>query len=162
MIEQEKKTKGVLEIVRKIVSFIVYAFGIVCIIVLALFLISSLIPDGHGCGRGENESCRASLRGVQSALELFYTHYKYYPENTQIMIVEGYLQENGDKDTWGNAYKYERSSDKSNYKIGSAGEDKKFGTDDDIEPPINTKRHTFKIAGSDADLTGESNEIQIK
>jgi len=86
----------------------------------------------------------AQMRGVQSGLELYYTHYKYYPENLGVPIKEGYIQEGGDKDPWNSPYKYERTPDKSNYLLGSAGEDKLFDTDDDVEPPINTIWHSYK------------------
>ncbi|OGF46230.1 MAG: hypothetical protein A2231_09665 [Candidatus Firestonebacteria bacterium RIFOXYA2_FULL_40_8] len=122
-----------------------YTKGVLLLLPPLILFIIIILPDllrTRECS--EIDSSRASLRGVQSALELYYTHYKYYPENLEIPIKEGYLAKGGDKDPWKTPYKYERSPDKSNYLIGSAGEDNKFDTDDDVEPPINTPRHTFK------------------
>lgn len=131
-------------------------------IVIAIIglLIAIVIPDLLKTReQSEIESCKASLRGVQSALELYYTHYKYYPENLNTLILEGYLSENSDKDPWNKEFRYEgiKSSGgtgdttgstggktSSNYRLGSDGPDGKSGTDDDIEPPINPKRHSFK------------------
>ena len=137
-------------------------------IVIAIIglLIAIVIPDLLKTReQSEIESCRASLRGVQSALELYYTHYKYYPQKMLQLITEGYLSENSDKDPWNRLYRYEpiyagggagdatgSSGGKtaSNYLLGSDGPDGKKGTDDDIEPPINSKRHSYKQAGATA------------
>ena len=128
-------------------------------IVIAIIglLIAVVIPDLLKTREmAEIEACKASLRGVQSSLELYYTHYKYYPENLQILMTEGYLQENGNKDNWNKELRYALTSGSgaeneaegtmtaNNYLIGSDGPDGKQDTDDDVEPPINTKRHTFK------------------
>jgi len=92
----------------------------------------------------------AQMRGAQSALELFYNHYKCYPENLEILIKEGYLQKNGNVDPWVNKNQYKPIYSKDsnhkadNYLLGSSGADGKFDTEDDIKPPINTIRHTFK------------------
>ena len=63
-------------------------------IVIAIIglLIAVVIPDLLKTREmAEIEACKASLRGVQSSLELYYTHYKNYPENLQVLITEGYL-----------------------------------------------------------------------
>jgi general secretion pathway protein G len=144
-------------------------------IVIAIIglLIAIVIPDLLKTRESaEIESCKASLRGVQSALELYYTHYKYYPDNLLTPINEGYLQENGDKDPWGKTLRYRTASGggsgaadeaqgaktANNYLIGSDGPDGKQDTDDDVEPPINTKRHSFKTNKGSADSSGEAVE----
>jgi len=138
-------------------------------IVIAIIglLIAIVIPDLLKTReQAEVESCKASLRGVQSALELYYTHYKYYPDTLLVAINEGYLQEGGDKDPWGRLYRYVKgdpgasgSSNEAgggnNYQIGSNGPDAKQDTDDDVEPPINTKRHSFKNKTT-SDAAGDS------
>jgi type II secretion system protein G len=141
-------------------------------IVIAIIglLVAIVIPDLLQTRmQSEIEACKASLRGLQSALELYYTHYKYYPDNMKTLITEGYLSENSDKDPWQHEFMYqpkyggggsdEGSTNKtaSNYLLGSAGPDGKKGTDDDIDPPINSKRHSFKQAG-DAGGSGASGE----
>ena len=139
-------------------------------IVIAIIglLIAIVIPDLLKTReQAEVESCKASLRGVQSALEVYYTHYKYYPDNMLTPMNEGYLQEGGDKDPWGRSYRYrlatgsgatneaEGAKTANNYLIGSDGPDGKQDTDDDVEPPINTKRHSFKTNKSSSEATGE-------
>ncbi|MFH1825218.1 MAG: prepilin-type N-terminal cleavage/methylation domain-containing protein [Candidatus Firestonebacteria bacterium] len=132
-------------------------------IVIAIIglLIAIVIPDLLKTRReSEIQSCSASLRGVQSALELYYTHYKYYPEKLVTLLTEGYLSEGSDTDPWHMPYIYEPLSQggdneggsgegktASNYLLGSSGPDGKKGTDDDIEPPINSSRHSLKSGG---------------
>lgn len=141
-------------------------------IVIAIIglLIAIVIPDLLKTReQSEIEACKASLRGVQSALELYYTHYKYYPTNLQSLISEGYLSENSDKDPWQRNFRYQplysgggagdatgSSGGKtaSNYLLAADGPDGKKGTDDDVEAPINPKRHSFKSTGA----TGEGGE----
>ena len=98
--------------------------------------------------QAEIESSKAGMRGVQSGLELYYTHYKYYPENLEVIMPGGYTADNSDKDPWQNKFKYQLSGPKgeenSNYQLGSAGTDGKFNTTDDIAPPINPEKHTLK------------------
>ena len=142
-------------------------------IVIAIIglLIAIVIPDLLKTReQSEIEACKASLRGVQSALELYYTHYKYYPTNLQSLISEGYLSENSDKDPWQRNFRYQplyagggagdatgASGGKtaSNYLLASDGPDGKKGTDDDVEAPINPKRHSFKSSGATGD-SGDS------
>lgn len=141
-------------------------------IVIAIIglLIAIVIPDLLKTREmSEIEASKASLRGVQSALELYYTHYKYYPSDLKQLITEGYLSENSDKDPWGRDYLYQpkyadstsgeaesgTGKTASNYLLGSAGPDGKKGTEDDIEPPINSKKHSFKEVGKE-DSTGTS------
>ena len=92
----------------------------------------------------EIEACKAELRGIQSGLELYYTHYKSYPDNISVLVTEGYLSEGADNDPWGNTFLYETTDKALNYRVGSVGADGKKGTADDIEPPINSKRHSFE------------------
>jgi len=143
-------------------------------IVIAIIglLIAIVIPDLLKTREmSEVEACKASLRGVQSALELYYTHYKYYPENLQTLMTEGYLQENGDKDTWNKLLRYtttgaggggaaneSEGASTTNYLVGSDGPDGKQDTEDDIEPPINTKRHSFKKTNTTSEDTGAGAE----
>jgi len=98
--------------------------------------------------KSEIESYKQLLFQVQSSLELYFTKNKCYPENLEILIKEGWLGINQNIDPWGNKFKYEAIKTKSglvsNYKLGSNGPDGKSGTDDDIEPPINPKGHSFK------------------
>ena len=143
-------------------------------IVIAIIglLIAIVIPDLLATKReAEVRACEASLRGVQSALELYYTHYKYYPENLLSLLNEGYLQEGGDKDTWGRQYGYRLAtgsgaSDESggakianNYLIGSYGPDGKQDTPDDVKPPINTKRHLLRNSSNDDVPFEEENDV---
>ena len=143
-------------------------------IVIAIIglLIAIVVPDLlRARQEAEVRSCVASLQGVQSALELYYTHYKYYPDNLLVTINEGYLGEGGDKDTWGRQYRYRLSTGSgavnesegaktaNNYLIGSYGPDAKQDTDDDVEPPINTNRHTFK--GSKQESASDENLYDI-
>ena len=126
-------------------------------IVIAIIglLIAVVIPDLLKTRLlAQIETCKASLRGVQSSLELYYTHYKCYPDNLQTAIKDGYMGEGSDKDTWGTPLLYvltsgsgaedeaEGAMTANNYLLGSYGPDKKQDTDDDVEPPINTKRHS--------------------
>jgi len=91
-------------------------------------------------------ACQAEMRGVQSALELYYKHYKCYPDNITGIEASGTLYNNG-LDSWQNKFKYQLSGHKgaenSNYQLGSAGPDGKFGTEDDVAPPINPEKHSF-------------------
>lgn len=103
------------------------------------------------------EATKASMRGLQSALELYFTRYKHYPATTDglaILIDEGYLQEDADRDPWGRNYFYEPISQEgaddttgsgtmpTNYYLNSLGPDAMQGTEDDIAAPINPNRHT--------------------
>ena len=133
-------------------------------IVIAIIglLVAIVIPDLLMTRQqSEVEACKASLRGVQSALELYYTHYKYYPQTIQQLIVEGYLGEGNDKDPWSKDFMYkpdygsatggstgQGDNQATNYLLGSSGPDKTPGNDDDVEPPINTIRHSFKAKGA--------------
>lgn len=96
---------------------------------------------------------QASLRGIQSALELYYTRYKYYPTTLPTLITEGYLQEGADKDPWMKNYSYQPvveggQATASNYKLASCGKDGRQGTNDDVEAPVNPSRHSFKQQGA--------------
>ena len=144
-------------------------------IVIAIIgmLIAIVIPDLITTQEtARRESCKASLRGVQSALELYCTHNKYYPTNLQTVISEGYLSEGSDKDPWDRQFRYQplysgggagdatgASGGKaaSNYLLGSDGSDGKKGTDDDVEAPIDTKRHSFKSFGQSGDGQPDNN-----
>ena len=121
-------------------------------IVFAFFLVVLLA----GCGsipvvpvtqsknmvpQSEIDACSASLRGVQSALELYYTHYKSYPANLNLLQAAGYLPLGGGTDPWGFTFRYEEWS--SSYKLGSVGRDGKPGTADDVPPPVNPQIHSF-------------------
>ena len=142
-------------------------------IVIAIIglLVAIVIPDLLTTRQqSEVEACKASLRGVQSALELYYTHYKYYPQALSNLVTEGYLGEDSDKDPWNTQFLYAPDSggagsgngssgqssgggsgnQSTNYFLGSAGPDRVPGNDDDVEPPINTKRHSFKSKSSSA------------
>ena len=137
------------------------------VIMIIGLLIAIVIPDLLKTReQSEVEACKASLRGVQSALELYYTHYKYYPSKLDSLITEGYLSEKGDEDPWGRKLRYQpkysgegseeggggsgSSQNAGNYYMGSDGPDGKKGTEDDIDPPINPNRHSFKNAGNEA------------
>lgn len=93
------------------------------------------------------EGTKAGLRGVQSALEMYWTHNKSYPNDLEALKKEGYLND-GRLDAWNNPIRYQPLNGKvgqiTGYLLGSNGPDGKLDTDDDIEPPINTSRHTFK------------------
>ena len=144
-------------------------------IVIAIIglLVAIVIPDLLMTRQqSEVSACQASLRGVQSALELYYTHYKYYPTKMKELITEGYLSDNSDIDPWNHEFRYEPRYDSgsgsggggsdsktaTNYLLGSSGPDGKSGTDDDIDPPINSKRHSFKSAGTTAGSGGATTE----
>jgi general secretion pathway protein G len=145
------------------------------VIMIIGLLIAIVIPDLLKTReQSEIQSCSASLRGVQSALELYYTHYKYYSNNLESLITEGYLSENSDKDPWNRQYRYQPlyagggagdetgaggGKTASNYLLGSDGPDGKKGTDDDVESPINPKRHSFKQAGASGESEAESGEV---
>ena len=78
-------------------------------IVIAIIglLVAIVIPDLLMTRQqSEVEACKASLRGVQSALELYFTHYKYYPQTVNQLVVEGYLGEGSDKDPWNKDFMY--------------------------------------------------------
>jgi uncharacterized membrane protein YvbJ len=118
--------------------------------IAAVFRVKPPIPKAAKTKQQfETEACRAGLGKVQSALELFYTHYKCYPEELNRLIDEGYIRDNSDKDPWGRELWYETLHDNgsrrpNNYYLGSAGPDGKWDTVDDVEPPINTGRHSFR------------------
>ena len=142
-------------------------------IVIAIIglLIAIVIPDLMKVKQeGEVRSCVASLQGLQASLELYNTHYKYYPDSLQTLVAEGYLGENGIKDPWSKEYRFalvtgnggaadedQGAGNANNYLIGSEGPDGKQDTNDDIEPPVNTKRHTFKKTADNnpGEKTGE-------
>ena len=133
-------------------------------IVIAIIglLVAIVIPDLLMTRQqSEVEACKASLRGVQSALELYFTHYKYYPQTVNQLVVEGYLGEGSDKDPWNKDFMYKPDygggtgtstgsgdNQASNYFLGSSGPDKTPGNTDDVEPPITTTRHSFKAKGA--------------
>ena len=131
-------------------------------IVIAIIglLVSIVIPDLIEMKKmAAIEACKASLRGVQASLELYYTHYKYYPNSLKLVVKEGYLTEGSASDPWDHDFRYQPSygtgmsgggSDSktaTNYLLGSAGPDGKAGTDDDLEAPINSITHSFKQNG---------------
>ena len=145
-------------------------------IVIAIIglLVAIVIPDLLMTRQmSEVEACKASLRGVQSALELYYTHYKYYPTKMKALVTEGYLSDGSDMDPWNKEFRYEPkystdnaggsdSKTANNYLLGSAGLDGKAGTDDDVEPPINSKRHSFKASGEGAGSGGANTEAVVE
>lgn len=99
------------------------------------------------------EATKASLRGIQSALELYYTRYKYYPTTLPTLITEGYLQEGADTDPWGRKLSYQPVVEggqalASNYLLASSGKDGRQGSADDVEAPVNSSRHSFKQKGA--------------
>ena len=75
-------------------------------ILIIVFSILFVIRDLESCRPDAASRCRSGLRGVQYALELYNTHYKYYPEKLETPIKDGYLYERGDIDPWGNKLNY--------------------------------------------------------
>jgi len=124
--------------------------GILLLLPIVLFIILAYFSDPFYTPREYTiEDSKASMRGVQSSLELYYTHYKYYPKNLEILINEGYLQEDGGKDLWKNNYSYFPiySGDKKkvvDYMLRSNGPDGKPYTADDIEAPIKVEKKVHK------------------
>ena len=93
--------------------------------------------------------CERDMTSLQTLLELYYTHHKYYPKDLTVLIREGFITEKSSLDPWGNQYMYEPiyengSSEAYNYLLASSGHDGTTGTTDDITAPINTERHDFK------------------
>jgi hypothetical protein len=88
----------------------------------------------------ENE--RASIRGIQSALELYHQYYKHYPVNWKNLLKEGYLPEGAHLDTKGRIFIYyldKKQSD--NYILFGVGDDGMPGTSDDVLAPIDSQKH---------------------
>ena len=68
-------------------SGLILLFTISTIIIGVVFIGNVAIVDPVE----ESVVCAASLGGIQSSLELYNTHYKYYPDNLEVLIKEGYL-----------------------------------------------------------------------
>jgi len=98
--------------------------------------------------RNSAENGKAYLRGIQSAVELYYEHNKRFPNDLSVLLKEAYLSKDQDIDPWGSKCRYELNYSKSgkpyNYRLGSCGPDKKPDTKDDIDTPIEPNRHTFR------------------
>ena len=62
---------------------------------LAAIVIPDLIETQK---EAQIEACKVSLRGVQSALELYNTHFKFYPQKLEELISAGYLPEGSNFD----------------------------------------------------------------
>ena len=89
-----------------------------------------------------------TMRGIASALELYYYRYKSYPLDLRTLVKEGYMAESMLKDSWQQEFRYKPLADPngcsiSNYLLGSSGPDGKPDTADDIAPAINPARHSF-------------------
>ena len=89
-----------------------------------------------------------TLRGIASALELYYYRYKSYPLDLRTLVIEGYMAESMLKDPWQNEFRFKPLAGPSgyyitNYLLGSNGPDGKPDTADDIPAAINTARHSF-------------------
>ena len=94
-----------------------------------------------------------TMRGIASALELYYCRYKSYPLDLQTLVKDGYMAESMLTDPWKHAFRYKPLADPngcsiSNYLLGSNGPDGKPDTADDIAPAINPVRHSFPGSNS--------------
>lgn len=124
-------------IIKKFRKGVLLLLLIIAVVLFYVFIVKNVLKVNSV---DSDIACKASLRGAQSALELYYTHYKYYPDNLETLIKEGYLQEKGDKDPWGSKfnYKYSKPNDdvSNNYSLKSNGPDGKPDTADDIDAPV--------------------------
>jgi len=140
----------------------------VAVISIIGFLLAIIIPDLIKVREDAmKESCSGSLRGVQSALELYFTRYKTYPQTNDgltLLIKEGYLPEGGDLDPWTRSFQYQpmargetsaSGGTADNYLLCSMGPDGRRATEDDIECPINPARHSFKEMGTTGGAAGQ-------
>ena len=67
-----------------------------------------VIPDMFKTRETSNrEACTASLVWYTVKSGTLLHHYKYYPDNLQALITEGYVSEGSDKDPWSNVYNYQ-------------------------------------------------------
>ncbi len=134
-----------------------WSVGLIAISVIVIIVLVGISLNHEQVARNSDnniEACKASLRGVQSALELYYTQKFHYPETLAQLVKEGYLDEGHTKDPWGKElmYKYSnigvngKAKEPMNYFLGSSGPDMMPGNADDIEPPISTFKHSFKSA----------------
>ncbi len=132
---------------------IVQTIQVIALSIVSMAVIIWLIMPEYNPSRlkeAEIAACNASLRGVQSSLDLYFSHYKNYPVNLEVLIKEEYLDKKWHFDNWGNKLKYQPIFEKDskgkaiNYLLGSNGPDGKENSDDDIEPPIDTIKHSFK------------------
>ena len=135
---------GAIPKMKKALKIIIYTVGIIGIIVLLVIL----IPNRGDRSEPDKDACRAQLRCIQSALEQYYGHYKYYPRDLDVLVKESYLSRESLIDPWGSKCRYDplygkEAKQPTNYRLGSCGPDKKPDTGDDIEPPIWTKDHSF-------------------
>lgn len=137
-----------------------YAKGILFSLPLVIFVVFIFIIPDRGCpSEPKWEQCKSDLRGVQSSLEMYYTAHKAYPVNLESLIKESYLSEKGNIDPWGNKLNYSIVSKNENYLLGSSGPDGKPNTEDDIDPPINTARHSFKAQNENIFNSTNTNSV---
>ncbi|OGF46229.1 MAG: hypothetical protein A2231_09660 [Candidatus Firestonebacteria bacterium RIFOXYA2_FULL_40_8] len=118
-------------------------------VVLFLIIVIVVPPLLKTSAKVETSSSKAVLLSVQKGLELYYTHYKYYPENLEISIKAGYLGKYDDVDPFGNKLNYTPiySADKTkvvDYMLLSNGPDGKPYTSDDIKAPMTVENHILK------------------
>lgn len=84
--------------------------------------------------RGKAERVRGNLRTLHQALTGYMTAEGSYPTTSDIgqlgPMLRPYVARVDTKDPWGTPYRYESTG--SSYTIHCAGQDRKFGTEDDI------------------------------
>jgi competence protein ComGC len=132
--------KNIVKLMVKIVGV-----GVGFLILVSIIIMLSLLLFGHSKDSPDDhkiEESKAILRAVQDSLQQYYKDKKKYPENLQKLVDEGYLLEDRLKDPWNNYNEYVKRDE--NYILMSCGIDGKLGTDDDVEPPINTGKHSMK------------------
>jgi Domain of unknown function (DUF4388)/Type II secretion system (T2SS), protein G len=72
-----------------------------------------------------------TVRKVRNAISGYYFDLGAYPESLQSLVQLDYISVSDEKDPWGSEISIIKDED-GNYKVVSAGEDRKFGTEDDI------------------------------
>lgn len=120
-------------------SFRLKAFSLIeILVVLAMIgiILSIAIPRIGKSREITNEiACKAELTSLSSALELYFTKYKEYPERLDILIDKGFLSSEAQIDPWGNPYAYRAFYTGKKYKkyqLSSVGPDGILNTDDDV------------------------------
>jgi len=114
-------------------GFSLLELTLVLVIIGALMAMAAVNLIG-GASRAKIKTTKASMQTIASQLKTYYIEQNAYPPTLEVLVTGKYLEARSLKDSYDSAYFYKAPGRGSNpYDLVSPGEDKQFGSQDDLD-----------------------------
>lgn len=129
-IKEKEKKDG---INRPFQKYILQPSSIMVIVLMLVGLTSAFLFFNYQRSSGFTNKTKKEITAMSERMEEWKEKYGYYPKDMNALIGKSPIRLEWKKDAWHTEYKFEINTNGQGFKISSAGPDKLFGTEDDIE-----------------------------